>query len=263
MKEIKNWQYKNFIIHHFDEVKSTNDLAISFVKNRNIFANEIILANQQTNGRGRYDRHWISEAGNLYFSLVLDGKIANKNLGLNQISTLSLVANIALNLTIKTISQTQNITSQNIALNIANKWPNDLLIENNKVAGILLENIIINNNCEFIILGIGVNIKNNPQNTSFPATNLQQLKIAIDAKSLLENFLDNFNNFFEIWQNFGFKNLRDLWLRDAYNLHKEIVVGDLESRVSGIFEDLDEFGNLILKTPQKTIKIFAGDVLNP
>jgi BirA family biotin operon repressor/biotin-[acetyl-CoA-carboxylase] ligase len=239
-------------------VQSTNDLAISLVKNRNIFANEIILANQQSKGRGRYNRQWISEIGNLYFSLVLDGKIANKNLGLNQISTLSLVANIALNLTIKTISQ-----AQNIEINIANKWPNDLLIENKKVAGILLENIIINNNCEFIILGIGVNINNNPQNTLFQATNLQQLKITINAKILLENFLENFNNFFEIWQNFGFKNLRDLWLKDAYNFHKEIVVGDSDSRINGIFEDLDEFGNLILKTPQKTIKIFAGDILNP
>jgi len=258
MKKIKNWQYKNFLIHHFDEVQSTNDLAISLVKNRNIFANEIILANQQSKGRGRYNRQWISEIGNLYFSLVLDGKIANKNLGLNQISTLSLVANIALNLTIKTISQ-----AQNIEINIANKWPNDLLIENKKVAGILLENIIINNNCEFIILGIGVNINNNPQNTLFQATNLQQLKITINAKILLENFLENFNNFFEIWQNFGFKNLRDLWLKDAYNFHKEIVVGDSDSRINGIFEDLDEFGNLILKTPQKTIKIFAGDILNP
>jgi len=258
MKKIKNWQYKNFLIHHFDELQSTNDLAISLVKNRNIFANEIILANQQSKGRGRYNRQWISEIGNLYFSLVLDGKIANKNLGLNQISTLSLVANIALNLTIKTISQ-----AQNIEINIANKWPNDLLIENKKVAGILLENIIINNNCEFIILGIGVNINNNPQNTLFQATNLQQLKITTNAKILLENFLDNFSNFFSIWQNFGFKNLRDLWLKDAYNLHKEIIVGDLESRINGIFEDLDEFGNLILKTPQKTIKIFAGDILNP
>lgn len=258
MKKIKNWQYKNFLIHHFDEVQSTNDLAISLVKNRNIFANEIILANQQSKGRGRYNRQWISEIGNLYFSLVLDGKIANKNLGLNQISTLSLVANIALNLTIKTISQ-----AQNIEINIANKWPNDLLIENKKVAGILLENIIINNNCEFIILGIGVNINNNPQNTLFQATNLQQLKIAVNAEILLKNFLENFNNFFEIWQNFGFKNLRDLWLKDAYNFHKEIVVGDLESRINGIFEDLDEFGNLILKTPQKTITIFAGDILNP
>jgi len=258
MKKINNFQYKNFHIHHFDEVQSTNDLAISLVKNCNIFANEIILANQQSKGRGRYNRQWISEIGNLYFSLVLDGKIANKNLGLNHISTLSLVANIALNLTIKTISQ-----AQNIEINIANKWPNDLLIENKKVAGILLENIIINNNCEFIILGIGVNINNNPQNTLFQATNLQQLKITTNTKILLENFLDNFSNFFSIWQNFGFKNLRDLWLKDAYNLHKEIVVGDLESRINGIFEDLDEFGNLILKTPQKTIKIFAGDILNP
>ncbi len=258
MKEIGNWQYKNFFIHHFDKIESTNDLAISLLNNRQVFSNEIILANQQNKGRGRYNRQWVSEVGNLYFSLILDGKIANKNLGLNQISTLSLVANIALNLTIKKISQ-----AQNIALNISNKWPNDLLINDNKVAGILLENIIVNNNCEFIILGIGVNISNNPDNTSFQSTNLQKLKIAIDTKSLLESFLDNFSNFFTIWQNFGFKNLRDLWLRDAYNLHKEIFVGDLESRIGGVFEDLDELGNLILKTPDKTIKISAGDVLNP
>jgi len=126
-----------------------------------------------------------------------------------------------------------------------------------------LENITINNNCEFIILGIGVNINSNPSGALFNCANLQEFKIFTDIRILLENFLDNFSNFFSIWQNFGFKNLRNLWLEDAYNLHKEIIVGDSDSRISGIFEDLDEFGNLILKTPEKTIKIFAADIINP
>lgn len=258
MKKINNYQYKNFLIHHYDELDSTNDLAIQLIKDRQIFDKEIILTNQQNKGRGRFDRKWISPIGNLYFSLILDGKIANRNLGLSNLSSLSLIANIALNDAIKNIS-----SQQNIQINITNKWPNDLLIENNKIAGILLENIIINNICEFLILGIGVNVKTNPQNNIFSANNLENFNIKISCKKLLEIFLDNFENYFAIWQNYGFKNLRNLWLKNAYKLKEPLTIKDGESSINGIFEDIDEFGNLILKTPKNTLTISTGDILNP
>jgi BirA family biotin operon repressor/biotin-[acetyl-CoA-carboxylase] ligase len=258
MKKINNYYYKNFLIHHYDEINSTNDLAIELIKDRQIFDREIILADQQNKGRGRFDRNWNSPRGNLYFSLVLDGKIANKNLGLSRLSSLSLVANIALNHALTSISN-----QQNIKLDISNKWPNDLLIENNKIAGILLENIIINNKCEFLILGIGVNVKSNPQNNIFSANNLENLMIKITCQKLLEIFLDIFENLFMVWQNYGFKNLRELWLKNAYKLKEEILINDSQTMIKGIFEDLDELGNLLLKTSKKTILISAGDILNP
>jgi BirA family biotin operon repressor/biotin-[acetyl-CoA-carboxylase] ligase len=258
MKKMNNYYYKNFLIHHYEEINSTNDLAIELVRDRQIFDREIILADQQKKGRGRFDRNWISPRGNLYFSLVLDGKTADKNLGLSRLSSLSLIANIALNQALTTISQ-----QQNIILNISNKWPNDLLIDNCKIAGILLENIIINNKCEFLILGIGVNVKSNPQNNIFLANNLENLMIKISCQKLLEIFLDFFEDYFIIWQNYGFKNLRNLWLKNAYKLKREILINDSQTMIKGIFEDLDEFGNLLLKTSQKTILISAGDILNP
>ncbi len=258
MKIIKQWQYKNYFIHHYDEVASTNDLAISMINNRHIFANEIILADQQSKGRGRYDRQWISTPGNLFFSLILGGKKPAKNLGLPMLSSLSLVANIALNQTIQNLALDQKIT-----IKIQNKWPNDLLIEDNKIAGILLENIIINNSCDFLILGIGVNINNNPQQQLFPASNLKHFKLEINAQNLLHNFLNIFSHLLQIWENFGFKNLRKLWLENAYNLGKKISIKDHRSSISGIFDDIDDSGNLLLKTDDKILTIYTGDILQP
>ena len=141
MKNSQNYQFKNYLIHQFDEIESTNDSAFSLVENKQIFANHIIVANKQNKGRGRLNRNWESPIGNLYFSLTLQPKIA-----IEKTSQISFVAVCALQIAVEKIFQ-----QQNIVVKIQNKWPNDLLIEQKKVAGILLESKISNENCEFVI----------------------------------------------------------------------------------------------------------------
>ena len=89
------------------------------------------------------DRIWSSPKGNLYFSLVLQPKVP-----VAEIAQISFVAIVALRQAVEELAQ----------VNIQNKWPNDLLIEEKKVAGLLLESKINQQNCEFVILGIGVKI---------------------------------------------------------------------------------------------------------
>jgi BirA family biotin operon repressor/biotin-[acetyl-CoA-carboxylase] ligase len=251
MKDSQNYQFKNYIIHQFEELDSTNNLAFSLAENKKIFANEIIVARKQNKGRGRLDRKWESPIGNLYFSLVLQPKIA-----VEKISQISFIAICALQMAVAEVFKTQKITA-----NIQNKWPNDLLIEQKKVAGILLESKISNENCEFVILGIGLNIDSNPTQTLFPATNIKNFSCNISALKMLEIFLENFTKLYENWLNFGFENIRNLWHGNAYNLHSQMRIIIDNSIIEGIFQEIDKDGNLIIKTNNNLIKkITFGDV---
>jgi BirA family transcriptional regulator, biotin operon repressor / biotin---[acetyl-CoA-carboxylase] ligase len=242
---MKNYTHKNFIIHEFEELKSTNSYAFELANLGKIFDREIILANSQTSGRGRQDRSWSSPLGNLYFSLIL-----RPNVGLEKISQLSFVAITALQIAVKKLSKNS----------VQNKWPNDLLIDEKKVAGLLLESKISGKNCEFVILGIGLNINSNPDNTIFPAANLKDFGIEISKEEMLKNFLDEFEKIYQNWLDFGFDGIRKLWLQNAFRLKEKITVKPQGKQLEGVFEDFDLEGNLLLKIDEKIIKISAADV---
>ena len=251
MKNSQNYQFKNYLIHQFDEIESTNDLAFSLAENKQIFANQIIVANKQNKGRGRLNRNWESPIGNLYFSLVLQPQIA-----VAKISQISFVAVCALQIAVAKVFKQQKIN-----VDIKNKWPNDLLIDQKKVAGILLESKISNKICDFVILGIGVNINSNPTQTFFPSTNIKNFSCEISASKMLEFFLEEFENLYENWLNFGFQNIRNLWHKNAYNLNSQIRINLGNSYAEGIFQEIDEEGNLVIKNHNnETKKISFGDV---
>ncbi len=251
MKNSHNYQFKNYLIHHFEELESTNDLALSLAENKQIFANQIIVADKQNKGRGRLDRNWESPKGNLYFSLILQPKIA-----VEKIPQISFIAVCSLQMAIEKIFKQQKIFAK-----IQNKWPNDLLIEKKKVAGILLESKISANNCEFVILGIGLNINSNPTQTLFPSTNIKNFSCEISASKMLEFFLEEFENLYENWLNFGFQNIRNLWHKNAYNLNSSIRINRGDSWIEGIFKEIDEEGNLVIINHNNELKkITFGDV---
>ena len=249
---INSYHHKNFLIHHYHQVPSTNELAIQLLKDRQIFANEIILSNIQTQGKGRLNRQWLSPLGNLYFSLIIDLSMIDKTYH----SSLPLLCSIIANKTLSDFGQNR--------FSILNKWPNDLLIENKKVCGILVENLLNSHNQQLAIIGVGININSHPKHTRFIATNLSEYQITVSNVDLLNKFLDEFNYFFEIWKKFGFKNLKKIWLEKSYQLHQEITVNlakDSEQNyLTGIFDNVDELGNLILLKDQQILTISVGDV---
>ena len=145
-------------------------------------------------------------------------------------------------------------------MTIQNKWPNDLLVNEKKVAGLLLSSKISQKDCEFVILGIGLNLASNPDKTMFPASNLEENGINLSQTEALTNFLNEFEKLYENWLNYGFSGIRKLWLKEAYRLNEEISVKDGEKFTQGIFKDLDEDGNLILETENGVKKVSASDI---
>ena len=173
-----------------------------------------------------------------------------------KISQISFVAICALQIAVAKFFKQKKIN-----VDIKNKWPNDLLLDQKKVAGILLESKISNKICDFVILGIGVNINSNPTQTLFPSTNIKNFSCEISASKMLEIFLEEFENLYENWLNFGFQNIRNLWHKNAYNLNSEININLGDSRVEGLFQEIDEEGNIVIKNHKNEIKkITYGDV---
>ena len=207
---------------------------------KNFKANTIIIAQKQTSGKGKGNRVWNSENNNnLYFSLIIEAN--NNKLDYSQVS---FITSVAMRYAISEFDNKNN--------SIISKWPNDILINNKKAVGILLE---FDNNK--LIIGPGVNINFFPDNVNFNATSLKNEGIIVDKYTLLKRFLANFDYLFKEWEQNGFSSIRTKWLKSSYKLHQTIKVGDIE----GIFEDIDNDGTLIVKMANgKYHFVKSGDV---
>lgn len=235
---------KKYNLLIFDEIDSTNSEAIRIAKT-GPEGNFIIWAKSQTAGRGRYGKNWQSEAGNLYVSLLLNNIIKP---GLQP--QLSFVTAIALYETIAHLAK-----GKSLHINLGLKWPNDVLINDKKVAGILLESINLNER-NFLIIGVGVNIKVSPNNIEQPTTSLKKEGITTDEPDKLLNlFMNYFEKHFLEWKDKSFIKTRLSWLKRASKLNKIITIDDGKTRISGEFKDIDFNGNL-------SIRIGSGQIYN-
>ena len=209
----------HFQIQTFDEVTSTNDLAFKLAAENSAQHHTIILANSQTKGRGRQDRSWISPQGNLYFSLILQSE---NFVRVTDFSFLSACV-------IGDVLRLYDIQTKY-------KWPNDIMLDEKKLAGILLQFQKINH-VPTLVIGIGLNLVSAPDYAASLA----------DHKITREDFLQKFTEIFSAYEgdyaSFGFASIRERWKKNAYKIGEEIK---LSSGASGVFSDVDVEGNLLL-----------------
>ena len=237
----KYW-FKHYNLLTFDEIDSTNSEAMRLAKT-GISGNYIILASLQTSGRGRNGKHWHSDNGNIYFSLLLDVDIP-----IEIQPQLSLITGLAVYDTIKFFAK--KLFSN---LDCKLKWPNDILIGNKKLSGILLEsvNVLTKENKiqkRYLIIGVGINITTSPVNIDKETTSLLKEGIIIkDSKQLLFIFMNSFEEYHTIWQNNGFVSLREVWLKRVYKLNHQITINNENHKISGIFHGIDINGNFQVK----------------
>jgi len=135
---------------------------------------------------------------------------------------------------------------------LALKWPNDLLLKQAKVSGILLENHIRADKTSAVIIGIGINCKSNPDNTKYPATNLANSGFAVEPQPVFHHLVSEMDSWLSVWNDgANFDEIREEWLARAVGLGQEIRVTMPNKELHGTFEKLDANGCLILKTPDK------------
>ena len=230
---------------------STNTQCIEYAKDGDP-GNLWVTAKIQTAARGSRGRDWQSNEGNLFASLLLvdpaEGGYASV------LSGLTFVASLALLWSIKESTKDD--------INVKLKWPNDVLVNGKKCAGILLENQNIKGT-PALVIGIGVNCVSHPSNTNYPATNLSRQGIAISAEELFKSLVTHMDGFITQWdRGRNFAEIRQSWLKHAIGLGKPIRVkipGQADE--TGIFETIDETGFLILDQENGTKKrISAADI---
>ena len=235
-------------IIYTDEASSTNSFLLDPSISGNINGTTLI-AEKQTKGRGRKERQWYSTKGlNLTFSILLtDKKFFTKHFNLINFAT-----------ALSTAMAIENLFQLKTEL----KWPNDVLINNKKVAGILIESSSKGEKIERVVIGIGINVNQ----TSFQGSyNIQptSLKLEtgenIERETLLAELLNVFEETLkEILSNY--KWILKEWKERCRMIGEKISVSDGEKNKNGIFDDIDENGFMILKEKDKVEKIYYGDV---
>jgi BirA family biotin operon repressor/biotin-[acetyl-CoA-carboxylase] ligase len=204
-----------------------------------------IVAKTQTAGRGRRGRTWVSEPGNLYASLLLSDAASPPN-----IAQLSFVGALAVH---DAVAEMAAQAGARLTL----KWPNDILCEDKKVCGVLLEGEGAD-----VAVGIGVNCANHPHGAEFPATNLAAFGIAASPEHIFQLLSRAMVMRLNQWsRGAGFSATRVDWLKRASGLGQAIRVRLHDRELAGIFEALDERGHLLLRRADGALEnIAAGDV---
>lgn len=238
---------------HFETIGSTNEEAKAWARDESTPAlhGAIVSADEQTKGRGRRGRDWVSPKGKgVYLSIVWRPEIAPA-----QIGQLTIVTALGASRALKEIS----------GLNIETKWPNDLLIKRKKIGGILCEAEIKNGAIEFVVAGVGLNANfektDLPERPIFPATSLSMeagKKISIaDLQAACIAFLEaEYSRF----KSGGWDSQRAEFLARCAIIGEHVWVRDETQEYSGMATNIDDDGILIIQTATQTRRVLSGDI---
>lgn len=206
-----------------------------------------LSADVQTAGRGRHNRPWASPSGNLYASLLLiDPSTPAKA------PQLGFVAGIAL---------VDALASFAPDVKFALKWPNDVLVGQAKLAGILLEGSSLPDQRFACVLGCGVNCATHPEGLAYAATDLKALGLDVAPSMLLQALATFFGRWLDVWAaGEGFAAIRAAWLARAAGVGGPARVNLAGRLQEGRFVDMDADGRLVLETVDGRVTIDAGDV---
>lgn len=235
---------------YFEEATSTQDIARSLA-NTGVEEGTIVIAEKQSCGRGRLGRDWISPPGGLWFTVILRPPIPPP-----KITLLSLLTGCAVALGIMDIT----------GLNPRLKWPNDVLLDEKKTAGILVEAVIETDLIKYAFVGIGVNVNNEiPREIADIATSVsQELGRRVSRVALMRAILKRLDELYTKLVYGYVDHIIKVWKSLSSTLGKRVVVYLSEKdKVEGLAIDVDSEGLLIVKTDEgKLVKIYFGDIIH-
>lgn len=225
-------------IHHFETVASTNDVCIHFA-NEGADEGTIILADTQTNGKGQQGRKWEAPVGNLYASILLTPQLHENPPPIKMYGQIALLTGLSL------IQALETLNVKNVQL----KWPNDGIILDKKLFGVLIE--CVN---EDVVVGIGLNVNNAPDLPDRETTSLKELlENELDITDVFHNVLKSFWKNYRLWINEGFDPLQAECSKYLLGLNTTITVDGL----TGIFQGIADTGALLLMTPDNITHIIV------
>ncbi|ODT21369.1 MAG: biotin--[acetyl-CoA-carboxylase] ligase [Kaistia sp. SCN 65-12] len=256
----------HYRLKYFEAAGSTNAEALAAARAGDPGGCWFVTA-QQTEGRGRRGRAWAMPVGNLAASLLV---VVPNNPAVA--ATLGFAAGLALDEALRAVAPdlvhrigldgVEGVGAAGRRDRLRLKWPNDVLLDGGKLAGILLEAEPLADGRLAVVIGIGVNVAAAPEGLPYPASSLAALGVGVDAPRLFEALSDSWASVARVWNDGrGFESIRRLWLERAAGLGETVAVRIGEEVYSGVFETIDEEGRLVIRSPQGMVRtVAAGEV---
>jgi BirA family biotin operon repressor/biotin-[acetyl-CoA-carboxylase] ligase len=230
-------------LHRHDLLGSTNDEALRLA-GEGAPHGTVVAARQQSAGRGRQGRRWVSPPGNLHASFLFRSGCFQAA-GPARVSELGFVAAVATAAAI-----------DGFVAGCRLKWPNDALLGGAKVAGILIEMV-----GDAVVVGIGVNVAHAPPGMPYPVTSLAEHGASPGVDAVLDAVIAALDAGVSAWDASGFRQVREAWLRRGPALGDALTARAGPGVVSGRFAGLDADGALLLRTADGVQRIVAGEVV--
>ena len=228
-----------------EEVDSTNNKAkqIAFESQDG----DVVVSETQHSGRGRRGREWHSPKGGIYISFILKPNVPPERAP--QITLLSSVALV------------ETLNSMKSKMNAKIKWPNDILISGRKISGILTELSSDMEKINYVVVGIGINLNTDLEDLPEKAASLKvEMGQEISVKLFLKSFFEHYDTVYQEYLDNGIAQIIEKWKKNSDTLGKNVKIIGINETYDGLAKDIDENGALILKTKDKEIKVYSGDV---
>ena len=247
-KVVKRGLYTRIIgrrILEYPKIDSTMNVAVEAAQEHTV-EGTVVLADEQTSGRGRFDRLWVSHPGNLLLSVVFYPSA-------QELPYISLIASLAI---VRAIERETKLLP-------VIKWPNDVIVRGKKIAGVLVENTLDGNSIRHSVVGIGVNIAMDTQKvpTIAPIATSLELEVGgeVNSANILRSLLVELDALYlQIRQG---QSPVGQWRQYLDTLGKRVEVGAGGSPLMGTAENVDEMGHLLLRLDDgDLINLSAGEI---
>lgn len=209
----------------------------------------VIWAKQQSGGRGRSGRSWSSPVGNAYATILLRPR-----------TPVAITTQLSFAIAVAVAETFESLLPAGTP--VACKWPNDVLVNEKKCVGILLQSRLgLEGSVEILVIGVGTNVASFPPGTEWGATCLADAGSTASVETVVAAEVTALDRWYRIWKEQGFGPIRDAWLARAYGQGRRIRARTGEREVYGVFETLDGDGALVLAGDDgKRHVITAGEV---
>ena len=247
MNKIYNYKVNGWNIFIAKTLSSTMDEIKNPKYNQDI--NTLLLSFMQSRARGRKDNKWISQLGNLFLSINYKFDI-NSNIFL-----INYLSGIVICDVVKSFLEDSN--------KVILKWPNDILINNKKVAGILIETESEGNKFKSIYIGAGINLKKSPDNVIYNTTSLKEEGV---KKIFKKEFINRITSKFNYWEKYLNENnityILKSWMQRSYPINTEISFkNNKQEVVKGFYKGINKDGAINIKVKGKTLSYFMIEAL--
>ncbi|MDE1814005.1 MAG: biotin--[acetyl-CoA-carboxylase] ligase [Thaumarchaeota archaeon] len=241
-------------IYYFEKIDSTQNFALDLAQKPHE-SGSVVIAQRQTQGRGRLDRKWISPKGGIWMSILLRPNFEPSYTSLfPMLTSLALAVSIEKTLKIKTEL----------------KWPNDLTIKGKKIAGILIDASIESNKIDYIIIGIGINFKIKPDavarsikgnKRNYGITTLIKKDQKGNPVELIQQFLFELEQSYNKVVSGSIVQIRKEWVKRSSTIGRNITATTTTGILKGKAVGIDKTGALLLSSRGKIQRLLAGDII--